>query len=162
GRTRRYGSNANGFVNQFIGDWSIAGLARWTSGFPFNVQNCRSCWATNWNLQGNATPVTPGQLPETEVTKDKVDHRPTAFPDPAAARKFYRFSLRGETGLRNALRGDGYFTIALSLSKAWHLPFADNRIRFRWDVFNVTNTAKFDVNGSAMTPDRASTFGQYT
>ena len=60
------------------------------------------------------------------------------------------------------MRGDGYFTIDLSVTKAWHLPFGDNRVRFRWDVFNVTNTAKFDVDGSAMTPDRATTFGQYT
>ncbi len=162
GRTRRYGANVNGFVNQFIGDWSIAGLTRWTSGFPFNVQNCRSCWPTNWNLQGNASLVNPGQLPDTETTMDVVDHRPSPFPDPAAALKFYRFSLPGETGVRNALRGDGYFTIDLSVSKAWHLPFGENRVRFRWDVFNLTNTPKFDVNGSAMTPDRATTFGQYT
>ncbi len=162
GRSRKYGANVPAFVNQFIGDWSIAGLTRWTSGFPFNVQNCRSCWPTNWNLQGNASLVNPGQLPETETTKNVVDHRPSPFPDPAAALKFYRFSLPGETGVRNALRGDGYFTIDLSVTKAWHLPFGDNRVRFRWDVFNLTNTAKFDVNGSAMTPDRATTFGQYT
>jgi hypothetical protein len=162
GHSRKFGANANGFVNQLIGDWSIAGLARWTSGFPFNVQNCRSCWPTNWNLQGNASLVTPGQLPETETTRNVVDHRPSPFPDPAAAAKFYRFSLPGETGVRNMLRGDGYFTIDLSLSKAWPLPFADNRLRFRWDVFNMTNSTRFDVNGSAMTPDRATTFGQYT
>jgi hypothetical protein len=162
GRSRRFGANVNGFVNQFIGDWSIAGLTRWTSGFPFNVQNCRSCWPTNWNLQGNASLVNPGVLPDTETTKNVVDHRPSPFADPAATLKFYRFSLPGETGVRNALRGDGYFTIDLSVSKAWHLPFGDSRMRFRWDVFNLTNTARFDVNGSAMTPDRATTFGQYT
>jgi hypothetical protein len=64
--------------------------------------------------------------------------------------------------VRNALRGDGYFTIDVSVSKGFELPFGDNRLRFRWDVFNVTNTPMFDVNGSAMTPDRATTFGQYT
>ncbi len=54
GRGRRWGGNANTFVNHLIGDWSVAGLMRLTSGFPFNVGNCRSCWATNWNLTGNA------------------------------------------------------------------------------------------------------------
>ena len=38
---------------------------RLTSGFPFNVINCRSCWATNWNLQGNAGLVDPDRLPPT-------------------------------------------------------------------------------------------------
>ena len=162
GHSRKWGANSPGFVNVFIGDWSLAGLTLWTSGFPFNVQNCRSCWATNWNLQGNASLVNPGQLPDTKTTENVVDHRPSPFPDPAAALKFYRFSLPGEQGVRNALRGDGYFTIDLSLSKGFELPFAEHRLRFRWDVFNVTNTPMFDVNGSAMTPDRTTTFGQYT
>ena len=162
GHSRRYGADVPGFVNLFIGDWSVAGLRRWTSGFPFNVANCRSCWATNWNVQGNASLVNPGQLPDTKTTDNVVDHRPSPFPDPAAAAKFYRFSLPGEQGLRNALRGDGYFTIDLSLSKGFELPFAEHRLRFRWDVFNVTNTPMFDVNGAAMTPDRLTTFGQYT
>ena len=162
GHSRRYGADVPGFVNLFIGDWSVAGLSRWTSGFPFNVANCRSCWATNWNVQGNASLVNPGQLPDTKTTDNVVDHRPSPFPDPAAAVKFYRFSLPGEQGVRNALRGDGYFTIDLSLSKGFELPFAEHRLRFRWDVFNVTNTPMFDVNGAAMTPDRLTTFGQYT
>ncbi len=62
GTGKRYGSNA-GALNHLIGDWSIAGLWRWTSGFPFNVQNCRLCWATNWNLQGNAMLVDPTGCP---------------------------------------------------------------------------------------------------
>ena len=156
GRSRRYGADVPGFVNLFIGDWSVAGLTRWTSGFPFNVANCRSCWTTNWNVQGNASLVNPGQLPDTKTTDNVVDHRPSPFPDPAAAVKFYRFSLPGEQGVRNALRGDGYFTIDLSLSKGFELPFGDNRLRFRWDVFNVTNTPMFDVEwrgDDARSPD---------
>jgi len=160
GHGRKFASGAPGFLNQIIGDWSIAGLGRWTSGFPFNVQNCRSCWPTNWNLQGNASLVNPGQLPETELTKNAVDNRPSPFADAANALKFFRFSLPGEAGLRNELRGDGYFNIDLSVSKAFRLGIADNRLRFRWDVFNVTNTAKFDVNGTTMLPDRSG-FGRY-
>ena len=41
-------------VNAVLGDWSTAGIVRWSSGFPFSVFNCRQCWSTNWNLQGNA------------------------------------------------------------------------------------------------------------
>jgi hypothetical protein len=54
GSGKRWGGNASGLLNGLIGDWSLAGVWRMTSGFPFNVYNCRSCWATNRNLQ--ATP----------------------------------------------------------------------------------------------------------
>ena len=160
GQGRKFGGNASGFVNQLIGDWSLSGLTRWTSGFPFNVQNCRSCWTTNWNLQGNASLVDPDRLPETETTRNVVDNRPSPFRDPEDALSYFRFSLPGEIGLRNVLRGDGYFSLDASLSKAFNLGFADHRLRFRWDVFNVTNTPKFDVNGVTMLPDRSG-FGRY-
>ncbi len=42
GQGKRFGSGVGGAMNALIGDWSIAGLMRWTSGFPFNVANCRS------------------------------------------------------------------------------------------------------------------------
>ncbi len=63
-------------------------------------------------------------------------------------------------GIRNALRGDGYFTIHLSIAKSFGLGIADNRVRFVWDIFNVTNTPKFDVGQLTMFPDRAG-FGRY-
>jgi hypothetical protein len=160
GRGRRFASGAGGLLNHLIGDWSVAGLMRWTSGFPFNVQNCRSCWPTNWNLQGNASLVDPNVLPETRTTKNAVDDRPSPFADPEEALKAFRFSLPGEVGLRNALRGDGYFTVDTSVSKAWRIGIGDHRIRFRWDVFNLTNTPAFDVADVTMLPDRSG-FGRY-
>jgi hypothetical protein len=160
GQGRKWGSNAGGLLNSIIGNWSVAGLTRWTSGFPFNVQNCRSCWPTNWNLQGNASLVDPDRLPETELTKNAVDNRPSPFKDPADALTYFRRSLPGEIGLRNVLRGDGYFTIDTSLSKSFRLGFSDHQLRFRWDVFNLTNTAKFDVGNVTMLPDRSG-FGRY-
>ena len=52
------------------------------------------------------------------------------------------------------------FNVDLSLSKSLSLPIADHRLRFRWDVFNATNTAKFDVGQLTNTPD-ISGFGRY-
>ncbi|HXG86862.1 MAG TPA: TonB-dependent receptor [Vicinamibacterales bacterium] len=160
GRGKRFGSGVNSFINHLIGDWSVAGLMRWTSGFPFNVSNCRSCWATNWNLTGNAMLVDPNDLPETGTTRNKVDNRPSPFVDPVDALTKFRRQLPGEAGVRNLLRGDGYFTLDTSLSKAWKIGIADHRIRFRWDVFNATNTPKFDVGNLTNTPDRSG-FGRY-
>ncbi len=160
GRGRKWGKDAGALANQVIGDWSVAGLVRWTSGFPFNVYNCRSCWPTNWNLQGNAVLVNPDRLPETKTTRNAVDGRPSPWLNATDALSYFRRALPGEVGPRNIFRGDGYFTIDLSVSKAWSLGFADHRLRFRWDTFNVTNTPKFDVGNVTMFPDRAG-FGRY-
>jgi hypothetical protein len=154
-----FAKNSSGLLKQVAADWQLAGLVRWTSGFPFNVQNCRSCWVTNWNLQGNAELVTPGVLPALGTTKDAVDHRPSPFTNPSEAIKAFRLALPGEVGLRNELVGDGYFSIDASLSKAWRI-IKDHRLRVRFDVFNLTNTAKFDVGQVTMTPDRTP-FGLY-
>ncbi len=162
GRGRAIGNDVPGVVNAFIGEWSVAGLWRWTSGFPFSVQNCRSCWATNWNLQGNAALVTPGALPESGVFKNVIDGNPSTFADPQDALQYFRFLLPGESGIRNELRGDGYFTIDLSLGKAWTMPWSDSqRLRFRWDMFNLTNTPRFDLSDVDMLPDIDTTFGRY-
>jgi hypothetical protein len=160
GKGRRIGGNSKGLVNKLIGDWSIAGLTRWNSGFPFNVYNCRSCWPTNWNLQGNAVLLDPNKVPETATTLNAVDGRPSPFVNATEAKSLFRFALPGEVGIRNLLRGDGYLTLDLSLSKAFALGIGDHKVRFRWDAFNVTNTPKFDVGQLTMFPDRTG-FGRY-
>jgi hypothetical protein len=58
------------------------------------------------------------------------------------------------------LRGDGYIGADLGVSKAFALP-ANQRIRFRWEIFNVTNTQRFNTADVSMTPDTTSTFGRY-
>jgi hypothetical protein len=89
-----------------------------------------------------------------------VDNRPGPFADAADALTYFRRQLPGEAGIRNLLRGDGYFTIDTSLSKSWSVGISDHRIRFRWDVFNLTNTPKFDVGQLSVTPDIGG-FGKY-
>ena len=89
-----------------------------------------------------------------------MDGRPSAFKNPTEALKLFRFALPGEVGLRNVLRGDGYFSVDLSLSKAFPLGYRDHKLRIRADVFNLTNTAKFDTANVTMLPDRSG-FGRY-
>jgi hypothetical protein len=160
GQGRRFGGGAGTLSNAIIGDWSIAGIGRWSSGFPFNVINCRSCWATNWNLQGNAALAQPGVLPETQTTRNAVGGQPSPFADPQAALEAFRNLYPGEAGIRNLLRGDGYFAIDLSIGKGFKLP-STQRLEFRWDIFNLTNTPKFDTGDVTMFPDSAASFGRY-
>lgn len=160
GQGKRWGTNANGFLNALIGDWSLAGIYRWTSGFPFNVYNCRSCWTTNWNLQGNAMLVDPTSLPATSTTRNIVGGQPSPWENPTEALTYFRKATPGESGTRNLFRGDGYFGIDASIGKSFRMPFG-HRLLFRWDVFNLTNTVRFDTGTLDMFPDIASSFGRY-
>jgi hypothetical protein len=163
GRGKKFGTDMPAWADAIVGNWSIAGLWRWTSGLPFNVYNCRSCWATNWNLQGNASLKDPNVLPPTGTTRDVLNGKPSPFSVPLdEAVGYFRFDYPGESGIRNLLRGDGYFNIDLSLAKAWTMPWGrDHRFWFRWDTFNITNTPRFDVGNVTMFPDITTTFGVY-
>lgn len=160
GQGKKWGSNAGGLLQAIIGDWSLSGIYRQTSGFPFNVYNCRSCWATNWNLQGNAILLDPNRVPPQATTPNAVGGQPSPWANATDALGFFRRATPGESGVRNLFRGDGYFAIDASLGKAFRMPFG-HRLLFRWDVFNLTNSVRFDTNSLDMFPDIASTFGRY-
>jgi hypothetical protein len=169
GHGHAMGANVPGWLNQVIGNWQFAGLFRWTSGLPFNIINSRCCWPTNWNYQGNAELAVPGQFPDTVspaernvVGKDAQGNfgRPSPFADPSAVLKQIRFALPGEVGFRNMLRGDGYIGADIGIGKAFELPY-NQRLRFRWEIFNLTNTQRFNTADVSMTPDVTSTFGRY-
>ena len=169
GRGRALGHDVAPWLHQVIGNWQFSGVFRWTSGFPFNIINSRCCWPTNWNYQGNAELAVAGQYPETVspaarnvVGKDSDGNwgRPSPFADPSAVLKQIRYALPGEVGFRNVLRGDGYFGADIGVGKAFELP-SSQRLRFRWEIFNVTNTPRFNTGSVSMTPDTTSTFGRY-
>ena len=69
------------------------------------------------------------------------------FPDPSSAESFFNPALPGQVGVRNFVRGDGYFGIDLGLSKRWKMPWSEKQtLALRWEVFNVTNSTRFDFN----------------
>ena len=100
-------------------------------------------------------------MPETKTVENAVDGRPSPFANATDALTYFRRAVAGRVrACATCSRGDGYFNIDLSLSKAFRLGIADHRLRFRWDVFNVTNAAKFDVAQLTNTPDLTG-FGRY-
>ena len=56
-----------------------------------------------------------------------------------------RYPYPGEGGSRNAFRGDGYFEQDAGLSKIWKV-YRNQTLRFDWEVFNVTNSSRFDTS----------------
>ena len=56
-----------------------------------------------------------------------------------------RFAYPGEAGSRNNFRGPGYFGIDMGLAKSWKIR-ENMDLKFAWEVFNVTNSVRFDTN----------------
>jgi hypothetical protein len=67
------------------------------------------------------------------------------FASPSQALGNLRNPYPGEAGQRNNFRGDGYFGVDAGLSKEWKIR-EDRGFRFSWEVFNVSNSVRFDVN----------------
>jgi hypothetical protein len=158
-----------GVLDAIVGGWSISGLWRWSSGFPFSVEPGLGFWGTDWQLtsavvQNGPTPKTGSYMAATTPGGPVF---PNVFQDPASAIKDFRLAYPGESGQRNNLRGPGTFSIDASLGKDWKLTEGKD-LSFRWETFNITNTPRFDVgtmqfNGvnSNNTLATAATFGNF-
>ena len=159
GRGRMIGRDASKLADAFIGGWQLSGLFRLTSGFPLNVFNGAQ-WPTNWELGGEAMPVAgPVKTQRTKLPDGSV----SIFPQGPDAVNLFRADLAGESGARNNIRGDGYFGVDLGLTKRWAMPWSERQnLVFRWEVFNVTNSVRFDVQSIAPSIDNQGSFGNYT
>ena len=87
--------------------------------------------------------------------------QPSPFADPAKALEAFRSVYPGEGGIRNLLRGDGYFAIDLSIAQGVQAADRPSGWSSAGTSFNITNTPKFDTGDVTMFPDSAASFGRY-
>jgi hypothetical protein len=159
GQGRLVGHNAHGVFNALVGGWDFSGLARWTSGFPVSIGN-GAIWPTNWQLSGAAVQTGPVQ---TGVFRNP-DGTVNIFKDPQGATGIgaFRHDIPGESGMRKTLRGPGYAGLDARLSKRWNMPYAEGHtLEFQWQVFNVLNLTRFDVQTLVTGIDAGPTFGNF-
>ncbi|MEW5980476.1 MAG: carboxypeptidase-like regulatory domain-containing protein [Acidobacteriota bacterium] len=171
GRDRKFLSGGGRALDALVGGWQLSGLWRHTSGLPISVDN-GAAWPTNWATAGWGTQV--GPKVETRTTKNATlisgATGPSIFPNPATAFAAYRFTLPGESGQRNGLRADGFFTLDIGLAKRFKLPFEGHSLQFRVEAFNVTNSVRFNTSyrsagayaGGMLSLTAPGGFGQYT
>jgi hypothetical protein len=158
GRGRSLGRNSGTIVDALIGGWQLSGLARWTSGFPVSVDNGQS-WPTNWNYQGLAQMAI---RPATGVFT-QPNGAVNLFPDPTTVRQTdFIHPFPGQSGSRNILRGPGFAGLDMGLSKRWKMPFEGHSLQFRWEVFNVPNLKRFNVQSNPPSLTQTRSFGNYT
>ncbi|MBZ5540991.1 MAG: carboxypeptidase-like regulatory domain-containing protein [Acidobacteriia bacterium] len=169
GSGKRLGGSAAGWLNQIIGDWQISGIVHANSGLPANIVNGRT-WPTNWDLQGNATCAPAGAYPfglatgPCPATQNVHGPKPNMFANPSAALAMFRFTAPGFRGQRNVIRGDKYFSTDMGISKKFKLPREGMSLNFRWEIFNLTNSAYFDTGGNnpvSSSIEDSATFGDY-
>jgi hypothetical protein len=166
GRGRALGNHINRGLDAIIGGWQLSGLFRLTSGFPISVFNGFN-FPTDWDLSGNA--VLTGPVPQTGAFKNPPNPSgPGAVnffaAGGTAASAFFTEPLPGQAGDRNIARGDGYFGVDLGLSKRWLMPWTEKQsVQLRWEVFNVTNSVRFDAQSTNNAIDTfGPSFGNYT
>ena len=144
--------SAGPVANALIGGWQLSGILRGTSGLPFTL--FEPGYTTNWEY-GSAAVTTA------EVKMHRhfdANGNPQFFADPDAINNGVntgspvRFPYPGEAGERNNFRGDGYFSTDTGLDKSWKLG-EYGALNFAWQVYNVTNTVRFDPGfiGSGLT-----------
>jgi hypothetical protein len=132
-------------IDEVIGGWQWSGVNRWTSGLPFTIS--APGWATDWQIESFSVVTAPVKL------RRHLDQNgaPQVFDNPAALNNGVtngspiRLPYPGEAGERNNFRGDGYFDIDSGLAKTFKITESQG-VKFAWEVFNVTNSARFDVN----------------
>ena len=157
GRKQRWGANWNRALDAVLGGWSWSGLYKWTSGFPFGVQNGFQ-FPTNWDLNGLANLV--GPKPKTGAFSDSGGDM-NVFKDPQGALNAFDYPFPGQVGSRNVLRGPGYFSVDTAVRKTWNFTERQH-LDFSCEVYNVTNSVRFDIFSALPEIDISGSFGKFT
>ncbi len=157
GKGKWLGSRSSTWMDRIIGGWQLSGVGRWSSGLPFSVISGAG-WGTNWLEKSNMIQTGPIQT----GTSIGANGAPNAFANPAQALAALQNPYPGEAGQRNNFRGDGYFGIDARMAKNWKLSERTG-MQFAWDVYNVTNSVRFDVNplNSLQNLTTSGSFGVY-
>jgi hypothetical protein len=167
GRNKQLFSGMGKIADFFLGGWQLSSIFRYNTGYPIYGFFDNSGWQTNWQVRSNGVRVT-----QFDATPSKTSGQggvPNIFSNVLAAYQSYRTPYPGESGDRNQLRYPSNIVLDAGLAKSFNTPWSENhRVQFRWDVFNVTNTARFTgLANTALGYDPssglpASTFGNFT
>jgi hypothetical protein len=163
GKGKHFAGNAGSALDAVVGGWQLSGIARWTTGFPFTVDNGQF-WPTDWDEQGSAQLIA---RPKTGAFR-QPNGSISVFANPTdALNNDFIHPFPGGSGSRNVLRGQGYAGWDTALSKRWKMPWEQQSLQFRWEVFNVPNLHRFNVlaglgDGAPSLQQLPHSFGDYT
>lgn len=143
GRGMAFAGGANRVTDAFIGGWQLSGILRSTSGLPFSF--FEPGWTTDWQIESfgvNTSKVKLRRHFDANGNPQFFDNA-SAINSGVATGSPVRLPYPGEAGERNKFNGDGYFDLDDGLTKSWKLGELGS-LKFAWEVYNVTNTVRFD------------------
>jgi hypothetical protein len=164
GHGQRFGATTGTLMNEALGGWNLSGIAKWTTGLPWSVLSAAGA-VTGWEFRSWDVQIAPTQDTghHAYVKNSNGSLTPNAFQNggPAAYASF-RLPYAGESGNRNNMRADGYFSVDPGISKVFPI-HEKQSLRITVEAFNVLNASRFTVpptgnNGRS----GASSFGNYT
>lgn len=128
-------SPANGFLRSVLGGWELGGLLTLETGKPFTVTTGTDNSRTGVGFDR------PNVLHNPELSGDRSRGERIANYFDTTAFVANPIGSFGNTG-RNSLIGPGSFVWNSSLSKSFRFQ-ESQRLQFRWEAFNLTNTPTF-------------------
>jgi hypothetical protein len=143
GRGKAVLGTANHLTDALIGGWQLSGIMRATSALPFSEGE--PGYTTNWTYGSYGVVTGKVQMKRHFDQNGNPQYfvNPSAINNGVATGTPIRLPYPGETGERNYFRGDGYFDLDDGLSKNWKIAELGT-LKFAWEVYNVTNTVRFD------------------
>ena len=152
GRGKAVMGKTNRVMDEIVGGWQLSGIFRYSSGLPFSLYE--PGYTTNWTVPGYGVITDKTQV---KVHKHLDGSGNPVFFDNATAISGgayngtpVRVPYPGEAGERNNLRADGYLNLDSGLAKSWKIANL-GALKFTWEVYNVTNTNRFDPESIAST-----------
>ena len=142
GTGQTFAGSSGRVLNAILGGWDTSGILRLSSGLPFGLSDGDG-WSTNWEYESYQVQTGPISIHKHLNANGSpqifgADHPPKTGIN-------MRDSYPGEAGERNKYYGDGYFDIDSGLHKVVQL---SERYRFAFaaEIFNLTNSNRFDVH----------------
>jgi hypothetical protein len=146
GKGKKYGSDVNGIVNQIIGNWQVAPILTWHSGYAMTLQNAWFDPSGTGGLGsyfGNERPDCNGAVQYQKKADPSVLgydwFSPSTFSGPLK-------NTFGSCGVGN-VRGPGLFLVDIGILKDF--PIGESkRIEFRTEFLNAFNNVVFSAPGA--------------
>ena len=126
---------AGGAAALFSG-WRLNGIVTAQSGAPFTV----NLGLDQANI-GSGPAQRPDQIGDPNLPAGQ--RSPDRWFNTAAFALQSPFTFG--SALRNSVFAPGLFNVDVSLQKDWYVGGDEDRLEFRWEIFNVLNRANFDV-----------------
>ncbi len=162
GKGQLFANHGGTAVDLIAAGWRLAGLSRWSSGLPFSIGEggyTTDCEIGSYSVKTSNLKFSTTAL-GARANSNAFANASAVTASTTSGSPLLRLPYPGEAVSRNACRGDGCFDTDASLSKPFQIT-ERQVVRFTWEIFNVSNSVRFDTRSLTTNPTSGS-FGNYS